>query len=338
MFVRKLKSDIARENCIVCAIWPLLFFVPYYCIQYTCPHRNSTKNKTTFNLSLTRTTITLFILLFSFKKLFDISIYYVSSYNNVYIFFYIHESFAICAYILVIFACVLYSDRKLDSLQGHQELIEFLNASGTFLNLNESDLKKLRKRSVGCVLFCMLQIMIYSYFYFAVLTDFGDVLAIFVSFFGEITMTLFLLLHAYVFYLECCLQIMLQRKLFMKIKAVLKKRQMDFVVNDTFIANLEKCRFLYILIMKNFRVFFRFYSRNILILYTIILLLLIYNVFFLLLLIKWAYFDNKFVLILLNSYFNCLVIIQFNWVGDIFENTVSYKYTIILYVSCLIRT
>lgn len=322
MFARNVQSDAEkRENCVVCAIWPVLFFIPYHCIEYECPHRNRKSQETKFSLSMVRTILTKLLLLISLKKLFDTCLNLISADVNIYMLFYLHEIFILAAYAVIIFSCVISSDRKLDSLNGHQKLIDYVQMCGSYLSLNEADMKRLRKRSLLCVFVCSVQISIYSYFYFAEMHNAENVLSyIFFTFFGEMFITFCLLMHSYVFYMEGSIQVLLQRKLFAKVRKVLSNKSGD----DGFVAaNLEKCRFFYILIMKNFRVFLRFYGKNILLVYTVLLLLLIYNVFFILLVIKTVQFDSSLVLVMLNSYFNCVVIIQFSWVGEWLENVVS---------------
>lgn len=309
------RGEIQSESCIVCAIWPLLYFIPYHCINYNCPHRSKSARETVFNLSWLRALFTNVILFCGIKKFNDIILILISCKNEIDTSFYVHELSILIAYMIIIFDCFISSEKKLDSLNGHQSLIEFIENS--FLKLDRTDLNDLRTKSFICISICLIQVTIYSYFLF----NFSDgILSNLVTFFGKVLITYSILLHSYVFYIESYLQKCLQEKLFAEIKYCLNERN-----NRYFLAkHLEQCRFYYVIIMKNFRIFIRFYSNNILLVYTVLVLLIIYNIYFILLLFKTIW-DVKLILVFINSLFNCMVIIQFSSFGESMENIVSIR-------------
>lgn len=322
------EKQTKKNNCIVCALWPLLVFMPNFCIHGNCYHKNSKSSpKTIFGTSKLHLLIFVLITLLSFQKLFNVIMEFSSAQKNSYILFAAHELINISGYITVLFSSLYLSNKKLDSIQCHQNLLDCIK--GLTLLLNEKDVRRFRNLSLASIGIAIVHVLLYAFVYLKIVSNYDDIFLLLSIFVGEIIDTYILFMHTYTYYIDANLHILFLRKAYKKIYCSMRKK-LEFISitnsrREDIDVDLRNYRVLYLLIMKNFRISLAFHSPSLFIIYTILILFLIFNIFFILLIIMWTYFDTKFLLILINSYLNLVMVIYFAIIGERISNTVSYS-------------
>lgn len=332
------KKQIEKRNCIICALWPLLLFMPNCFIRVNCDHANNSSSKRILGTSKIRLVMFIIITLFSLQKLFNTILELLSARKNSNILFAAHELINITGYTTVLFSSLYLCNKKLDSIQCHQNLLDCIK--GFILLLNEKDVRRFRKLCLASIGIGMIHVLLYTFVYMQIVANYNDIVLLLTVFVGEIIDTYILFMHIYVYYIDANLHILFLRKTYKKLYCSMKQK-LQYVPNsisnrysrtDCLEVDLKNYRLLYLLIMKNFQISLVFHSPCLFIIYTVLILFLIFNTFFILLIIMWTHFDTKVVLILINSYFNLVMVIYFAIIGERISNTVSYFKIIIISV------